>query len=532
MPSACAVLVALLAAAAAVPAPSPATATLAVANRDVVTFRATVAGNGPPERVRVALQRIQALPPAAFEEPVTSQQVSLGDERGFAVLVGRRLVFAVTDGDRDPLGGDEPTERIAADAADRLAEALRAWREQRSVKTLLRGLWQSGVATGVLGLALWMLVLLRRVIQRALSGFAQRGAAKVLRGRIDVAPVVTATVRTVVLVLSWSLVLLLLDVWVVYVLGRFPLTAPWAGVLTRRVLGVLASVGLATLRALPGLVAVAVIFLGARFLAGFLKSVLDRVERGAVAIPGLYPETVPATRRIVVGLVWLVALAVAYPYIPGSDSEAVKGLSLLVGVMLSLGSTGLVAQSMSGLALIYSRALSAGDTVRIGDVEGVVTEVGLLSTKVVTVPGEEVTFPNSVVLGGSVRNYTRLSRGTGPLVTTRVTIGYDAPWRQVHALLLGAAGATRGLAVAPAPFVLQSGFGDFWVEYRLVARLEAEPEERPRVLSDLHAAVQDAFNAAGVQIMSPHFAFQPREPVVVPRERWGGEPAPPGRQRG
>jgi small-conductance mechanosensitive channel len=168
----------------------------------------------------------------------------------------------------------------------------------------------------------------------------------------------------------------------------------------------------------------------------------------------------------------------------------------------------------------------------VGDVEGVVTEVGLLSTKVVTIPGEEVTFPNTVVLGGAVRNYTRLSGGNGPLVTTSVTIGYDAPWRQVHALLVGAARETRGLARDPAPFVIQRALGDFYVGYQLLARLADAPEERPRVLSDLHANVQDAFNAAGVQIMSPHFVLQPRDRVVIPPERWEGERPPPERQRG
>jgi small-conductance mechanosensitive channel len=288
------------------------------------------------------------------------------------------------------------------------------------------------------------------------------------------------------------------------------------------------------IRAVPGLFTVAVILVVARFVAGFVQGVFERVERGTLVIRGLYPETVSATRRIVVALIWIVALAAAYPYIPGSDSEAVKGLSLLVGVMFSLGSTGLVTQAMSGLALIYSRALSAGDVVRVGDVEGVVTQVGLLSTKLVTLPGEEVTFPNSVVLNGAVRNYTRLTQGRRPLVTTSVTIGYDAPWRQVHALLVGAAAQTRGLAREPAPYVLQRALGDFYVEYQLMAQLDdpAAAEERPRVTSELHANVQDAFNAAGVQIMSPHFVLQPKEPVLVPRDRWGDDPAPPQRQRG
>jgi small-conductance mechanosensitive channel len=530
MPNLCAALVAVLAAAGP-PAPPSLAATLVVANRDVMTFRAAVAGSAPAERVHEAILRIEAMSPAALDEPVTAEPGSIGDERGYVVRIGRRIAFTVADGDRDPLS-DQYAAELAAAAADRLGEALRAQHDQRSLRVVLRGLWQSGVATVFLVVALWVLVRLRRVIAGALDRFASRGATAVLGGRLDLGPVLRAAVRSVVFVLSWSTAALLLNVWVTYVLGRFPLTAPWADVLTDRVVGILAAVGLAMVRALPGLVTVAVVLLVAHFVAGFLKGVFDRVERGALSLPGLYPETVSATRRIVAAGVWLVALAAAYPYIPGSDSEAVKGLSLLVGVVFSLGSSGLVSQAMSGLALIYSRALCLGDVVRVGDVEGVVTQVGLLSTKLVTIPGEEVTFPNSVVLGGSVRNHTRLSGGGGPLVTTSVTIGYDAPWRQVHALLLGAAAETAGLARDPAPFVLQRALADFYVEYQLVARLAVDPADRPRVLSELHGKVQDAFNAAGVQIMSPHFVLQPREPVVVPPERWSPAAAPPARRHG
>jgi small-conductance mechanosensitive channel len=526
MPLPCAVLVTLLAAAGAPVAEVPG-ATLTVANRDVLTFRATVGGIGPAARLRAAQQRIEDLPEDALEAPVTFKPVTLGDARGVAVLVGSRFAFGVAEGDGDPLSG-ESTEAVASAAADRLAKALRASREQRSVKVLLQGLWQSAAATAVALLLLAALVRLRRAIVKALSTVANLRAAKVLGGRVDLAPIVAGAVRGVVFAAFWSSLALLLNVWFTFVLGRFPLTAPWADVLGHRVLGILAAVGLATLGAIPGLVAVAVMFLVARSVARFLQGVFERLERGTLSIPGVYPETASATRRIVNALVWLVALAAAYPYIPGADSQAVKGLSVLVGVMLSLGSTGLVAQAMSGLALVYSRALSAGDVVRIGEVEGLVSKVGLLSTKIITLPGEEVTLPNSVVLSGAVRNATRLSEGKGPLLTTAVTIGYDAPWRQVHALLLGAAGETAGLVRDPAPYVLQRALGDFYVEYQLVVRLAADPVDRARVLSELHAHVQDAFNAAGVQIMSPHYVLQPKEPVVVPPERWdGGAPSPP-----
>jgi small-conductance mechanosensitive channel len=224
--------------------------------------------------------------------------------------------------------------------------------------------------------------------------------------------------------------------------------------------------------------------------------------------------------------VWLITIAAAYPYLPGSGSEAFKGMSLVVGLGLSLGSTGIVAQAMSGLVVIYSRALSRGDCVRIGETEGVVTEVHLLSTRLFTIQGEEVTIPNTVVVNGAVTNFGRARSGQGALVSTKVSIGYDAPWRQVHALLLQAAKETTGLRAEPAPYVLQRGLDDFYVQYELIAAVE-KPVDRPLVASALHARIQDAFNTAGVQIMSPHFVLQPRNPVLgaAPGKEGAGEEA-------
>jgi len=506
--------------------------TLVVANRPVVTFRTSVGGSDPEERLHSAEDRLARLPYGALLDPVTTQPASYGGQRGLAVLVGKRLAFFVGQGDEDALVG-QSLEELGDATAERLAGALRAQHDQRDVPTLLWGIGQAALATAVLAALIWLLARARRLVALGVESVAERRTVRLAQRGIDLGPVVHATTRALMFVLFWALVALLLDLWVTFVLGRFPLTAPWAVLLTGQIVGLLGDLGLAVLRSIPDLIAVAAILLAGRFLARFLDGLLDRVERGALKLPGVYPETVAATRRLVAALVWLIALAAAYPYIPGSGSEAVKGLSLLVGVMLSLGSTGLVSQAMSGLAVIYSRALAAGDTVRIGEIEGVVSEVGLLSTKVVTLPGQEVTIPNSVVIAGAVKNFTRLAGGGGPFVTTTATIGYDAPWRQVEALLLQAAGETAGLRRDPPPFVLQRGLDDFYVQYELVARLAGDPLERPRVLSELHGHVQDAFNAAGVQILSPHFALQPREPVVVPRDRWHAppaspEPAPPG----
>jgi small-conductance mechanosensitive channel len=219
------------------------------------------------------------------------------------------------------------------------------------------------------------------------------------------------------------------------------------------------------------------------------------------------------------------ALALAYPHIPGSTSTAFKGISVLVGVMISLGSASLVNHAMSGLVVVYSRAFRTGDFVRIGNTEGIVLELGALSSKILT-PGGEITIPHGVAVSDATANWTRPVRGSGSLVSTTVTIGYDAPWRQVHALLLQAADQTSGLRESPPPRVLQRALSDFYVAYQLVAHAQ-HPEHTFEVLSELHQNIQDRFNEHGVQILSPHFAVPPREAVVVPPSRWFAPPAKP-----
>jgi small-conductance mechanosensitive channel len=211
---------------------------------------------------------------------------------------------------------------------------------------------------------------------------------------------------------------------------------------------------------------------------------------------------------------------------PGSGSGVFKGITLFAGAVFSLGSSALVGQFMSGLVLMYSRAFRRGDYVRVGECEGTILELGMLSTKIRTNKREMVTIPNSVVVGQEMKNYSRLAEETGVIVSTSVTIGYDAPWRQVHAMLEEAAARTPKLKREPPPYVYQMALSDFYVEYQLFAYLEF-PNERIPVLAALHANIQDVFNEHGVQIMSPHFEGQPEGKVVAPREIWYAPPAKP-----
>jgi len=192
--------------------------------------------------------------------------------------------------------------------------------------------------------------------------------------------------------------------------------------------------------------------------------------------------------------------------------------------VISIGSSGLVNQLMSGFTITYSRALRKGDFVRVGEVEGTVSHIGALSTKVETTRGEEITIPNAVLVSQTVTNFSRNADTTGVYTTTSVTIGYDAPWRQVHELLLLAASRTDAIRATPPPAVLQSALEDFYVRYTLLVAVDT-PSRRARILDRLHANIQDAFNEAGVQIMSPNYEADPERPKMVPKDRWFSAPA-------
>jgi small-conductance mechanosensitive channel len=232
------------------------------------------------------------------------------------------------------------------------------------------------------------------------------------------------------------------------------------------------------------------------------------------------------TYKIVRLLVIVFALVVAYPYIPGSSSEAFKGISLFIGVVFSLGSSSIVANMMAGYMMTYRRAFRLGDRVKIGDVVGDVSEMRLQVTHLRTIMNEEVIVPNSKILDNEVVNYSTLARTRGLILSTTVGIGYEAPWRQVEAMLLEAARRTPGLMPEPGAFVRQKALGDFAVSYQL--NVYCDQAQAMNVLyTELHRNILDVFNEYGVQIMTPAYEGDTPEPKLVPKEKWFAAPAAP-----
>lgn len=290
------------------------------------------------------------------------------------------------------------------------------------------------------------------------------------------------------------------------ILGFFPKTRTLSVELLGYITAPIKGIGLAFAAALPNLIAIIIIVVVTRYIIKLIHMFFVGMERGAISFKGFHREWAIPTFKIVRFLVLVFAAVAIFPYIPGSQSEAFKGISVFLGVLVSLGAAGSISNIIAGVVLTYMRAFSIGDRVKIADTVGDITEKTLLVTRVRTVKNVDVTIPNALVLSSHIINFSSSSMKPPPLILhTSVTIGYDAPWRKIHELLIAAASSTAHILEDPEPFVLQTSLDDFYVTYEINA-YTGHPNKMATIYAELHQNIQDKFNEAGLEIMSPHYA--------------------------
>src|SRR5262249_28919565 len=446
---------------------------------------------------------------------------------GLHVTIDGVYVFRILEGDLDAEDGQTFDEAKIV-VGQRLAEAIEAARSSVRGRELFRALVLTVVATVGFCVAVWLLIRGRAWLRLRLDSYLVRRFSTWEKERVTVSRVIRSFGHFVFL----GIVIVIAEECLRFVFRLFPYTRPWSERLTGYVAAIAAQVVSTAVDAAPGLLMVAVIAALAHFASRVVGAVAHGIATGRYRLFGIDADTVYLARRLAIVIVWLFALAMAYPYLPGASSEAFKGLSVLVGLMLSLGASGLVGQAAGGFIITFSRALRGGEWVRVGEVEGAVVNVGVFSTKIRTYADEEVSIPNTVVLATTIRNFSRPTAAHASILEASVSIGYGTPWRQVHALLMEAAARTPELEREPPPEVLQTSLSDFYIQYSLRVRLRNQLR-RPAVLSALNANIQDTFNEHGVQIMSPHYVLDPPAPVIAPKERWlespTATPRAPGR---
>lgn len=466
----------------------------------------------------LVLARDPAFDPARLEITDTQTHTRIGPET--------RPVQHITDADAELEGIDR---RVLAEAyRARILEAIAGYRAARSTKVLLSSARRAAIATV---LALVLLFLIRWLLRSLRVWLERRYASRVKTVSIRSFEILRAEriwglLRGVVRLVGVVSIVVVVVLYLRYTLALFPWTYGVASHFDDWIFAPIAVLWSGFVSKIPNIIFLTVLAIVVRSVLRLVHLFFLAIGQGQVEFKEFDPSWAEPTYKLARIAIIAFAVIVAYPYIPGSSSEAFKGISIFIGVLFSLGSSSTISNILAGYMMIYRRAFREGDMVKIGGMLGYVARVRLQVTHLRTAKNEEIVIPNSSILAGEVVNYSTLAKTEGLILHTTVGIGYETSWRQVKAMLLEAADRTAGLKKEPKPFVLQTTLGDFAVTYQINAYSD-EPRQMFRLYSALHANILDIFNEYGVQIMTPSYESDPAEPKVVPRDKWYVPPASP-----
>ena len=470
---------------------------------EIISLTARIGSLVPAQRAQLINQRLERL---VADTKITAQDVTAKQETGEGWLVfgGNEILLAITDADAQAAG-----HTPAALAAYVVSEVRRLLEEERTARSprglMIGGAWAAGY-TVLLALSLFGVIWLHRFAMRRLIKLRGTWVRSIRIKTLEILPASRIIAALTVLLAIWRAlaVLCLLYLYIPLVLREFPRTKRHADTIFAYVLTPLRQVSGSIFDVVPNLLLIGVYVLLARYLLKVLNYIFAAIESGRLVFAGFYADWARPTYQIVRVLVIALTLAVVLPYIPGSSSAAFQGISVFFGILLSLGSTSAVANAVAGLVLTYMRPFRVGDRVEIGSSKGTVTGKTLLVTRLRTPWNIDITVPNAAVLANHIVNHSTHAAERGVVLHVEVTLGYDTPWRQVHELLLKAAEGSDGLLKEPAPFVWQVALENSYIRYQLNAYTR-EPEFMERIYSGLLQNLQDSFNRAGIEIMSPEY---------------------------
>jgi small-conductance mechanosensitive channel len=481
-----------------------------------------VASLSARDRARAIGTRIRRV---AANREISADSIAVVESDGVVrIMAERELVMTITNAD---VALESLTKKeLETFYISRIRSAVEGYRSDRTRGRITRALFHSVLWT--LGLVGGLIVFIK-LYRRLWTFLETRFKGRIRPLRIRSLDIVSGqrfwgALNLIVRVVQIFVIVAIVYTYIELVLGSLP----WTRFIAVGILGWIRTplqvAGVTIAEQIPNLLFIAIVVFITRLVLKLIRLFFARIEDKSITFSGFDPEWSMPTYNLVRLAVIAFAVIVCYPYLPGANSDAFKGISIFMGVILSLGSTSAVSNFIAGYVMIYRRAFKTGDLVKINDVMGIVTERRLQVTHLRTVKNEEIIIPNSIVVNSSVMNYNTVARESGLILHTEVTIGYDTPWRQVHALLLMGAERTEGILKEPKPFVLQRSLDDFFIRYELNAYTDA-PTNMLRTYSELHRNILDAFNEHGVQIMSPHYLGDPAGAKVVPKDEWYAPPA-------
>jgi small-conductance mechanosensitive channel len=427
----------------------------------------------------------------------------------------------------DVMWFDQSKQQLAENYKTIIANEIDKEREKFSVRNRLRRIL---LALGAIA-ALWLLIKLINRFFRRLAIYAHAKRDRFFKGiTIRKFQVISQQKHLSLFLSSLRIIKVVLILVIIYaslsfLFSLFPTTMGWAQTLLGWILTPAKALWHAFVKFLPNLFTILVIYFVFNYLIKIIRYFVLEIEDEKIRMTGFHRDWARPTFNILRFLLYAFMLVIIFPYLPGSHSPAFQGVSVFLGVLLSLGSSSAISNVVSGLVITYMRPFRIGDRVQIGDVIGDVIEKNMLVTRIRTIKNEDITIPNSSVLSSSTINYSSNTRpeNTGLILHTTVTIGYDTPWQQIHKALIEAANRTDLILKQPEPFVLQTSLDDFYVSYQLNAYTR-DANEQQNTYSQLHQNIQDCCAEAGIEIMSPHYRSQrDGNTTTIPEQYWKDE---------
>jgi small-conductance mechanosensitive channel len=502
--------------------PQPEVAPVIIDGRTLIAVRG-ISALPAPRRAQDIVARIEAVARDDAIAVSSVHAVELSDRTN--IMAGDRFLMSVADPDaiQENVGARQLLGELYV---AKIAHAIEQYREERTAAYLLQQALKAALALGIVAalvaLTSWVFRRLDSIVERRFA--TQMEALEARSFNLLTVEQLRGTIAGMLRALRWMLIFVVAFVGLEYTLGLFPWTRLIADRTAEIVIDPVRTMGDALLHAIPGLVFIAILIVVARYVLRLVALFFGGIASRRIRFKDFAQEWAWPTYRLVRIVIVAFTIVIAYPYIPGSNSDAFKGVSIFLGLLMSLGAASVVANSLAGYTLIYRRAFQVGDRIQVAGLVGDVVEMRQQVTHLRTVKNEEVTIPSSMMLNSHVVNYSSLARTEGLVLHTTVGIGYETPWRQVEAMLQLAASRTPGLKPEPVPFVLVKSLGDFAVVYELNAYC-GDARTIDATYASMHRNILDVFNEYDVAIMTPAYVSDPAEPKVVPRDRWFLPPA-------
>lgn len=463
---------------------------------------ARVASVQPVERAASISRRIRALSENDFLN--TDSIRILNSDYTADIIYSDMIIMSITETDA-MLQGKSKSE-LAEDYAEIIKNDLQKGKEEtRFSKQLIR----AGLVLVVILITYLLFLLITRGFRYIQKYFDQKKEAWLKNLNYKDYTFLSAEQEYKIILLLMKISRLFIYAMLGYIalpiiFSIFPFTRGWADQLFHLIWMPFKGVIIAVWEYFPNLFSILVIYFVMKYFIRLVKYIFNEISSEKLVISGFHADWALPTYTIVRFLLYAFLLVLIFPYLPGSDSNVFRGVSVFVGILFSLGSSTAIANMVAGLVITYMRPFKIGDFIKIADIKGKVMEKTLLVTRIQTNYNEIITIPNSSILTGNTVNYTTEAANSKLIIYTSVTIGYDAPWKNVHDALIEAAMRCQYLEKEPKPFVFQTSLDDFYVAYQINA-FTKNADIQNRVYSELHQNIQDVFNEREIEIMSPHY---------------------------